>query len=156
MCTENKVLTLSKEEILQLTPLDLEKYLAFILPKVKALLPTNPGNSRPVVTDAITFQKSIKKDKDAYPRLTKEEDFESWYREIHTTARLHDIAEVMDPTYIPVSMEDINTFRVKQNFAFSAFEKAIQHDVGKDLVRQFSDTADVQKLISELVKYQTT
>ena len=148
----------STQELLHITQKQYSEYLTWQYPVVHSP-PSTLGTrqtyaQRPTLTPAEAFQKSIKKDKDQYPRLTKEEDWEQWYREFTILARSHQLEEILDFQYRPTTPEERDTFKVKQNFAFSVLQRSIQHDFGKDLIRQHTDDGDAQKCLRELLEYQ--
>src|SRR5688500_15646871 len=68
-------------------------------------------------------------------------------------SRAQDIAEVLDPEYIPTTSKDIGLFMGKQKFIYAVFEKTLLTDKGKALVCQHQLTFDAQLIYKELLAY---
>ena len=53
---------------------------------------------------------------------------------------------MLDPNYIPTTVEDIQLFDEKQKFMYAVFEKTLLTDKGKALVHQHQQSFDAQKI----------
>src|SRR5688500_8885994 len=68
-------------------------------------------------------------------------------------SRAQDIAEVLDPEYIPTTSKDIGLFMGKQKFMYAVFEKTLLTDKGKALVCHHQLPFDAQLIYKELSAY---
>ena len=60
-------------------------------------------------------------------------------------AATHDTLEVLDPTYIPTTDEEIRLFELKNIFMFSVFDHVVKTYAATEIVRQeFSSTMDAR------------
>jgi len=66
-------------------------------------------------------------------------------------AYAQDVYDALNPSYKPPAAEK-NLFEVKQRFMYAVFEKILQTDKGKALVRTHEKAADAQKIFDELCK----
>ena len=67
------------------------------------------------------FAKSIKKDPEAYPAFKEARFWDTWNRELHSKAHLHDLSNVLDPTYLPTTVEENELFELQKRFMYSVF-----------------------------------
>jgi hypothetical protein len=73
------------------------------------------------------FRKTQKKRaKSNYPLLEKDEEYVRWVERVRTVSATHDTLEVLDPTYIPTTDEEIRLFELKNIFMFSVFDHIIK------------------------------
>jgi hypothetical protein len=71
-------------------------------------------SSRPYDTSlAQIFRQKIKADPSLFPILKDENFHDVWHRSLVNQARAQDVSEVLVPTYVPISVEDINRFSEK-------------------------------------------
>ena len=68
-------------------------------------------------------------------------------------ARAQDVSEVLDPLHVPVTQDDKDLFKEKQKYMFAVFDRTLQTDTGKALVREHENDFDAQKIYVELVKF---
>jgi hypothetical protein len=67
-------------------------------------LPAAPGSTRP--RDPVAdFKKGIKRDPSQFPILKEDKQWDNWNRTTNAQGRAQDIAEVLDPTYKPITAE---------------------------------------------------
>jgi hypothetical protein len=116
--------------------------------------PSQSSNShtRDPVTD---FKRGIKRDVNLFPRLKTDKGWDSWKRTVVTQARMQDVSEVLDPTYVPSTPTMRLLFDEKQKFMYAVFDTVLQNDQGKAYVRQYTDTFDAQKVYKLLCEYST-
>ena len=72
------------------------------------------------------------------------------------TARSHHVEEVLDPSYVPATPDDIALFKEKQTFMYSVLLHCLQTDMGKSIVRGHDKDGDAQKVYDEWISYSTT
>ena len=77
----------------------------------------------PRVKDPVAeFKRGIKRDITYFTPLKEEKQWDTWQ---HTTIALtcaQDVSEVLEPTYMPTTSEEIDLFDEKQKYMFAAFE----------------------------------
>jgi len=85
-------------------------------------------------TPAARFQKSIKRETTQYPILKDVHYFDKFEMEFMMLACTHDIHQVFDPGYTPLTQEEIDLFAEKEKFAMSVLVHSIKMDVGITIV----------------------
>jgi hypothetical protein len=112
--------------------------------------PTVPVNPNAVMsstqTELATFRKGIKRDASLFPVMNQDSQWDSWNRSIVSIARAQAVEQVLDSTYVPVLLEEIDLFKEKQKYLYSVFERTLQSDKGKAIVRSHEDQFDAQKV----------
>lgn len=115
-----------------------------------AALPTSTSSA------ALNFKKGIKRDVTHYPVLKDGRYFNTFEMELKTLARAHDVDEVFNPDYHPLTKEDQELFAEKQKFAMSILVHSIKTDMGLSFVRQHITDYNAQecwkKIINEAKK----
>ena len=115
--------------------------------------PTPPAR-QPYATDIVKdFKRGIKRNIGQFPSLKDDNTWDNWNRSTVAQARAQDIIEVLDPTYIPSTADDIQLFEEKQKFMYAVFEKTLLTDKGKALVRQNQQSFNAQQIYKELSAY---
>jgi hypothetical protein len=76
--------------------------------------------------------------------------WDNWNRGTIAQARAQDVADVLNPNYVPVTQEELNLFDKKQKFMYALFEKTLMTDKGKSLVRTYQLQYDAQKIYAAL------
>jgi hypothetical protein len=119
--------------------------------------PTVPANPNAVMlstqTELATFRKGIKRDASLFPVMNQDSLWDSWNRSIVSIARAQAVEQVLDSTYVPVLLEEIVLFNEKQKYLYSVFERTLQSDKGKAIVRSHEDKFDAQKVYKEMYDY---
>ena len=118
--------------------------------------PTTPQASTPssVVSAPIArtpkenFASGIKKDPEQYPAFKESRFWDSWNRELHAKAALHDVLDVLDGTYVPTTPDAIELFEFKKRFMHSVFLSKV---TVADAVNIVKTTKDAQKCYQLLV-----
>ena len=104
-----------------------------------------------------SFKKSIKREASAYSILRDERYFDKFQRDLFITAKSHDVAEILDPTYTPgPSPEEQELFEAKQIFMYKVFNETLLTDMGRTKVRKYLKTTDAQAVWKEYSEYMTT
>ena len=109
-----------------------------------------------ITPDALTaqeFRKSVKRDKSHYSDLKDDKHFNSWNRGFVATAHMHHTHLVLDPSYVPKTIEESAVFAEMQTFMYAVFEEHLKTDTGKSLVSSFEATRDAQSVYKELTKH---
>ena len=99
------------------------------------------------------FKRGIKRNSTQFPCLKDDAMWDNWNRGTIAQARAQDIAQVLDPTYVPSTHEERELFLEQQKFMYAVFEKTLLTDKGKALVRQYQHTFDAQMIYKELSTY---
>jgi len=68
-------------------------------------------------------------------------------------ARAQDVADILDPNYLPATPADKDLFAKKQKYMFAVFERTLLTDVGKSFVHDHEDDADAQEVYKAVVDY---
>ena len=108
-------------------------------------------------TQLLNFKRGIKRDISAYPTLKDEKYYESFKRSVLVTARAHDCEEILQPTFRPRGDADnLELFRLKNDFMYSVFNKCLLSDMGKTIVRKHLDNMNAQRVWEEFATHMTT
>ena len=77
--------------------------------------------------------------------------FEAFKSNLLVTATAHSCEEVLHPHYIPGQNEDgQELIQQKQYFMYSVFNKVLQSDLGKTIVRRHAPTLDTESYWREM------
>jgi hypothetical protein len=97
----------------------------------------------------IDFKKGIKRDASLFIVLKDSKQWDSWHRSTMAQARAQDVSEVLNHLYVPpIGGEEL--FEAKQKYLYAVFERVLQTDKGKALVRLYEKTSNAQKIFEEL------
>ena len=109
-------------------------------------------------TPAEQFCRAIKKDKDHYLEFTDEKQFDNFRRATESVARTHGTMDVLTPAFQvdPTNQEQVDLFRVKQDFMYAVFVDKLKTDKAKSLVRTHETTQDAQQVWRSLLDHQQT
>ena len=72
-----------------------------------------------------------------------------WHHSTVAQALAQDVYDVLDPAYTPLPPEK-DLFEAKQRYMYTVFERALQMDKGKALVRSNETTSNAQKIFTKL------
>ena len=72
-------------------------------------------------TQTDEFLRSIKRDKAHYEVLQDEKQWDSWKRKTESTAAAHGCKNILDPTFVATTVDDIALFNAQQKFMFDVF-----------------------------------
>ena len=108
-------------------------------------------NSNPNAQHMTIYKESIKREVSQYPILKDEKYFEAFKRNLLVTATTHSCDEVLDEHYTPGHDADSQElFQQKEYFMHNAFNKVLQSDMGKTIVRKQAPTLDHSQYVGNL------
>ena len=103
------------------------------------------------------FKKSIKREVSQYTMLKDEKYFEGFKRNLLVTATTHGCEEVLNGDHKPENSDDSQElFKQEQYFMYSAFNKALQSDMGKTIVRKYAPSLDAQSVWRDFKSHMST
>jgi len=149
--------TLTLEEYENLSPDAFDDFrISNATTSTQGTLPTvgSGASPRPAVSTATytahDFKRSIRRDTNAYPVLKDDKHWNNWNRSVISQARAHDVSDVFDRTYVPSTIDDATLFKEKQSFVYSMFNRCVQTDSGKSIVRDHEENYDAQAVYRKL------
>jgi hypothetical protein len=108
------------------------------------------GTKQDLVSD---FKKGIKHDMSYFPTLKQDKQWDNWNRATIAQARAQDVSNVLDRKYEPTDPTEIARFQEQKKYMYAAFERHLQTDKGKALVRAHHANTDAQAIYKELSEY---
>ncbi len=124
------------------------------------MAPPTPGarsfsSARSTMTKADRFQKNIKLDREHYPTLKYDDQWDRFTRGMYATALTHDTHMVLDPHYDPSNdptcdPEDVEAFKRKKEFMYTVFLHVLKTDIGQSIVIDHEETQDGQAVFRDL------
>ena len=121
------------------------------------------NNSKPTPESSIdslqllTFKKGIKREITEYPIIKDDTYFNGFHRTVLITAKSHDCQDILDPKFRPHhKSESIELFNHKQIFMYKVFNRSLQSDMGKTIVRKYAQTLDAQQVWKEYTHHMLT
>ncbi len=107
------------------------------------------------MTKADRFQKNIKLDREHYPTLKYDDQWDRFTRGMYATALTHDTHMVLDPHYDPSNdptcdPEDVEAFKRKKEFMYTVFLHVLKTDIGQSIVIDHEETQDGQAVFRDL------
>ena len=99
------------------------------------------------------FKKGIKRDPASFTVLKDNKQWDSVHRTLKAQTNYQDVADVLDPSYVPRLAEDIALFEEKQKYMYAVFERTLLSDKGKALVREHTIDYDAQTVFKDLSAY---
>ena len=109
------------------------------------------------VYQLLALKKSIKSEVSQYTILKDEKYFEAFKRYLLVTATTHGCEETLEGDYMPGSDDDSQEhFKQKQDFMYSGFNKVLQSDMGKMIVRKYAPTLDAQSVWKNFETHMST
>ncbi|MEO1603375.1 MAG: hypothetical protein AAFU49_23535, partial [Pseudomonadota bacterium] len=103
-----------------------------------------------------TYRKGVKRDPSLFPVLKDLRQFDNWNRAVLAQAKAQDVSEVFDRHYVPANADQVELFRMKQNFVFAVFVAKLLADESKALVRQYETDSDAQSIYRDLLEIATS
>jgi hypothetical protein len=103
-----------------------------------------------------TFRRGIKLDPSVFPILKDEKHHDGWHRSVCTHARAQGVEDVLDPTYMPNTPEEIALFREKQKYMYAVLETILRTDRGKAFIREHENDFDAQRVYGKTLAYHRT
>jgi hypothetical protein len=83
------------------------------------------------------------------------EQWDSVHRTLKAQTNYQDVADVLDPSYMPKTAEDIALFEEKQKHACFALEQILQADEGEVILRSHDNDCSAQLICNELLQVMT-
>ena len=106
------------------------------------------STSRSAITD---FRKGVKRSVSDYQPFKEDRFWHSWHRHLLTTARSHNVDNVLNLNYTPSSPDDIALLNEQKRFVFSVFDQTVKTSDGLVFVRIHSITGDASAVYANLV-----
>ena len=105
----------------------------------------------------LAFKKSIKREVSQYTMLKQETYFEAFKRNLLVTATTHDCEEILDGNYKPENNSDSKEhFEQKKYFMYSVFNKVLQSDISRTIVRTYAPSLDAQSVWRDFESHMST
>jgi len=112
-----------------------------------------PRSSKPSHSPVDNFKRGLKCDPSLFMLFKDGKLFDSWQCSTVAQACAQDVAEILYPIYVPRTQDDIDLFQEKQKYMFAVFERTLQTDTGKAIVRDHEDDADAQEVYTKVIAY---
>jgi hypothetical protein len=97
------------------------------------------------------FRCVIKIDPLLFAVLKDDKYHDVWHRSFNTQAVAQDVADALDETYVPTTVNDIELFFEKQKFVYAVLESKVQTDRGKAVIMNMDFAA--QNVYKKLKNY---
>ena len=108
-------------------------------------------NSNQNAYQLLAFKKRIKREVSQYTILKDEKYFEAFKRNLLVTATTHDCEEILDGNYKPENDNDSKELlKQEKYFMYSVFNKILQSDMDKTIVRNYTPSLDAQSVWRDL------
>ena len=117
--------------------------------------PPSPPAPKSTRTPAQEFDRNIKLDSSAFPKLDNEKQWDNYQRTLTSLCRSHGLLNVLDKTYMPIGDNAIKLFDRHQSYLYHIFVSTLRTDHGKRLVREFEATYDAQSVYARLSDHAT-
>ena len=105
----------------------------------------------------LAFKKSTKREVSQYTVLKDDKYFEALKRNLLVTATTHGCEEILNGKYKPEKTCDSQElFKQKQYYMYSVFNKVLQSDMGKTIVREYSLTLNAQAVWKDFESHMST
>ena len=130
-------------------------------PGIPAGIPGTPAIATPhsrmshssAASSAQMFQQSIKKSVSDY--TTKLKDDKYWFnynQALRAQAKTHGLSNVLNPDYVPETLDDQELFEAQNSFIFNVFQNTLQTMKSKKHVRLNAEKSDGQAVYRGLLK----
>ena len=98
------------------------------------------------------FRKSVKRSVSDYQVFKEDRLWHSWHRHLLTTARSHNVDNVLNLSYSPSDPDDIALLKEQKRFVFSILEQKVQTSDGLVFLRIHSSSGDATAVYKDLVE----
>ncbi|EEC42572.1 predicted protein [Phaeodactylum tricornutum CCAP 1055/1] len=136
---------------LELTP----EVLEYWQPASAIVAPATPvgsdARSSSVKSAAAKFRKTIKNHFVPYPKFSEDRFWVTWNTNIRIKLRVHGVQLVLDPDYLPETVDETDTFVEMQNFAFGVFNNILLTPRAHGILHKHVDELDAQAVYRDLV-----
>ena len=128
---------------------------------IPAGIPATPANSTPysrvshttTASSAQLFQQSIKKSVSDYTTQLKDDKYWSNYNQaLKAQAKTHGLSNVLDPNYVPQTLDEQELFEAQNSFMFNVFQNTLHTLKSKKHVRNHAEKSDGQAVYRGLLK----
>ena len=99
------------------------------------------------------FCKSVKRSVSDYQVFKEDRLWHSWHRHLLTTARSHNVDNVLNLSYSPSDPDDIALLKEQKRFVFSILEQKVQTSDGLVFLRIHSSSGDATAIYKDLVEH---
>jgi hypothetical protein len=103
----------------------------------------------------LEFKKGIKRDPASFTVMKDNKQWDTVHRTLKAQACYQDVDDIINPTYVPTTAEDIALFAEQQKYMYSVFERILQTDEGKVIVRSHDHDRNAQLIYSEFLQVMT-
>jgi hypothetical protein len=101
------------------------------------------------------FKKGIKHDPASFTVMKDSKQWDSVHHTLKAQTCYQDVDDILYPCYQPTTVEDIALFAEKQKYMYSVFERTLQTDEGKVIVRSHDSDRNAQLIYSEFLQVMT-
>jgi hypothetical protein len=98
------------------------------------------------------FRKSVKRSVSDYQIFKEDRLWHSWHRHLLTTARSHNVDNVLNLSYSPTDPDDVALLQEQKRFVFSILEQKVQIYDGLVFLRVHSSSGDATAIYKDLVE----
>ena len=117
----------------------------------------NPGKTPTRMLTNLLPSRKVSREKSQYTILKDEKYFEAFERNLLVTATTHDCEEILNRDHKPENNADCRELlKQKQYFMYSAFNKVLQSDMGKTIVRKYASSLDAQSVWRDFESHTST
>ena len=106
-----------------------------------------------VSNPASDFRRGNKRDKTHYREFKDESQWDEFKRVTRATIYAHGCENVINPSYVPSSQDDIVLFEEQQKFMYDVWATILKTPMGKHYVRLHESTRDAQAVWRDLTTY---
>jgi hypothetical protein len=121
---------------------------SIVTPATSATTPATVPSNISAIND---FRKGVKRSISDYKPFKEDHYFNSWQRHLQTTARSHNIDNVINLAYTPVTQEEKDLLDEQKKFAYSVLKQTVLTPDGILIIRVHSDMGDASAVYSDLV-----
>ena len=112
---------------------------------------TTTSRTTPAVKD---WDKGTKRDISQFTDLSKDYQWDDWYRGFKATVHAQNVQKVLDPNYSPPSgSEEAEVFHRCNTYLYAVLVQRLKTVKGDELVRLYESSQDAQKVLELLVKH---
>jgi len=111
------------------------------------------GAAPPMTTaeaNLLAFRKGVRRDPSLFPVMKEDSQWDSWNRSVIAAARAQAVDKVLDPSYTPTVQAEVSLFEEQKKFMFQVFERCLQSDRGKAIVRKHEANFNAQLVYGEI------
>jgi hypothetical protein len=100
-------------------------------------------------------KRGVKRDMSLFPTLNKEEGWTKWDESLCAIASAQGVEDIIDSNKI-LTPSDMDLDNEKQKFMFAVFQRCVQTDIGKAIVRKHKSQNDARNIYKELCDHALT